>query len=210
MSRLNNKVALVTGAAQGIGRAIAALFVKEQATVIMTDLHNQPEDPLPGVDYYPLDVASERCWRDVVALIKKKYGRLDILVNNAGVTDLRFCQGTMQDPEHVDMACWDQVHDVNLKGVVLGCKYGIGLMKESQAASIVNISSVAGMIGIPGSVAYASSKAAVRNHTKSVAVHCAEKRYHIRCNSIHPGAIDTEIWKPILNRKSTPAELGGW
>ena len=197
MYRLENKIALVTGADKGIGRAIAELFVKEQATVILTDIHPEIE-PCEGAEYLPLNVSQESDWRDVTQHIQEKYGRLDILVNNAGITDLPFCKGKFQDPEAFDMECWDEVHNINLKGVALGCKYAIGLMKASPAASIINISSVAGMVGLPGTVAYSSSKAAVRNHTKSVAVHCAEKGYNIRCNSLHPGAIITDIWKPLM------------
>ncbi|MCG8526331.1 MAG: SDR family oxidoreductase, partial [Opitutales bacterium] len=102
------------------------------------------------------------------------------------------------DPEHLDLDSWHNVHATNLDGVALGCKYAIGLMKQSAAASIVNISSRSGVVGIPAASAYASSKAAVRNHTKSVALYCAQQGYAIRCNSIHPGAILTPMWDTML------------
>ena len=131
--------------------------------------------------------------------IGAKHRRLDVLVNNAGVTGFHQKWG-LQDPEHATLKSWRAVHAVNLDGVFLGCKHAIPLMKESKAASIINISSIAGLIGIPMAAAYASSKAGVRNHTKTVALYCAEKRYPIRCNSIHPGAIQTPIWDPLIGK----------
>jgi 3(or 17)beta-hydroxysteroid dehydrogenase len=117
-------------------------------------------------------------------------------VNNAGVTGFLETAGPF-DAENVDLASWDEVHLVNSTGTMLGCKYAIKLMKE-RGGSIVNISSRSGVVGISGAVAYASSKAAVRNHTKSVALYCAENGYRIRCNSIHPAAIMTPMWDAML------------
>jgi NAD(P)-dependent dehydrogenase (short-subunit alcohol dehydrogenase family) len=106
-----------------------------------------------------------------------------------------------QDPEHTSLASWHYIHAINLEGVFLGCKYAIRLMKAGRGGSIINMSSRSGMVGVPNAVAYASSKAAIRNHTKSVALYCAEKNYSIRCNSIHPAAILTPLWDPILGEE---------
>lgn len=200
--RLQQKIALVTGAARGIGQAIAEQFALQGATVIVTDVDEQAgrqvvEKIGAMAIFMPLDVGSEAAWQALSADIAHNYGRLDILVNNAGITGFTSHPGPF-DPEHFDLNSWHAVHRVNLDGVALGCKYAIGLMKHSQAASIVNISSRSGMVGIPAAAAYASSKAAVRNHTKTVALYCAEKGYPIRCNSIHPGAILTPIWESML------------
>jgi 3(or 17)beta-hydroxysteroid dehydrogenase len=101
------------------------------------------------------------------------------------------------DAENTDVKSWEEVHRVNATGVMLGCKYAIRLMKQ-QGGSIVNILSRSGVVGIPGAVAYAASKASVRNHTKSVALYCAEMGYKIRCNSVHPAAIMTPMWDAML------------
>lgn len=103
------------------------------------------------------------------------------------------------DPEHASLADWRAVHRTNLDGVFLGCKYGIQAMRRcGRGGSIINISSRSGLVGVPGAAAYASSKAAVRNHTKSVALYCAENNLGIRCNSIHPAAVLTPMWEPLL------------
>lgn len=202
MKRLKGKITLITGGARGIGYAIAELFAKEGSIVILTDInHSAGEEVCRNIGeqahYLPLDVSQESQWIDVADYIKQKFGRLDVLVNNAGITGFFESEGP-HDPENLDLASWHKVHQTNLDGVALGCKYGIALMKKSSAASIVNISSRSGLVGIPAAAAYASSKAAVRNHTKSVALYCAEQQYPIRCNSIHPGAILTPMWDVML------------
>lgn len=123
---------------------------------------------------------------------------MHVLVNNAGITG--FEQGSfVHDPEHVSLEEWRAVHRTNLDGVFLGCKHAIKAMRKSgSAGSIINISSRSGLVGIPGAAAYASSKAALRNHTKTVALYCAEQGLGIRCNSIHPAAILTPMWEPML------------
>ncbi|QTH63307.1 SDR family oxidoreductase [Psychrosphaera ytuae] len=203
MPRLLNKIALVTGAAKGIGAAIAELFVKEGATVILTDIDDALGEALtaklniPNAEYQSLDVANESDWDRIETYIADKYGRLDVLVNNAGITGFLETEGPF-DPEHFNTQSWHTVHHVNLDGVAFGCRMGIKLMKASASASIVNLSSRSGIVGIPGAAAYASSKAAIRNHSKSVALYCAQNRYPIRCNSIHPGAIMTPLWDAML------------
>jgi 3(or 17)beta-hydroxysteroid dehydrogenase len=199
--RLSGKIALITGSARGIGQATAELFHREGAVVIITDINDDQGSNLAAslgerCGYMHLDVKYENKWKVTAARIQEKYGRLDILVNNAGITGFVETKGPF-DAEHVDLDSWDEVHRVNSTGVMLGCKYAIGLMKEN-GGSIVNISSRSGLVGIAGAVAYAASKAAVRNHTKSVALYCAEKGYKIRCNSIHPAAIMTPMWDAML------------
>jgi len=199
--RLKNKIALITGSARGIGKATAQLFHNEGAYVIVSDINDNEGNTLVSdlknnFEYLHLDVGNEENWIKVSDYIKQKYGRIDILVNNAGITGFLETNG-LWDAENSDLKSWEEVHRVNSTGVMLGCKYAIKLMKE-KGGSIVNISSRSGMVGISGAVAYASSKASVRNHTKSVALYCAEKGYKIRCNSIHPAAIMTPMWDAML------------
>ncbi len=203
MNRLSGKTALITGAAQGIGAAIAQLFVAEGAMVYVSDINHEKGQQLAKqvgnqAAYIPLDVSKENEWQKACDYILEQSGKLDIVVNNAGVTGYHANLGP-QDPEHASLESWEAVHAVNLNGVFLGCKYAIKAMKNtSGGGSIVNISSRSGLVGIPQAAAYASSKAAVRNHTKSVALYCAEMGYAIRCNSIHPAAILTEMWETML------------
>lgn len=199
--RLKNKIALITGSSRGIGQATAELFHKEGAMVIVSDIRDDEGSALvkklkTKCEYIHLDVGNEENWQNASEYINTKYGKLDILVNNAGITGFLESSGPW-DAENSDFKTWDEVHKVNSTGVMFGCKYAIKLMKEN-GGSIVNISSRSGIVGIPGAVAYASSKAAVRNHTKSVALYCAEKGYRIRCNSVHPAAIMTPMWDAML------------
>lgn len=199
MSRVKGKIALITGAAKGIGKETAILLAKEGAEVIVTDcLKDEGQkvaDQIGGI-FMALDVSDEKQWQKVIKRIKEKFGRIDILFNNAGIIGMNEELGP-QDPEHMSLDAWHKVHKVNLDGVFLGCKYGISLMK-GNGGSIINMSSRSGVVGIPTAAAYASSKAAVRNHTKSVALYCAAAGYNIRCNSLHPGAILTPLWDPML------------
>lgn len=202
MNRLKGKIVLITGAARGIGQAVAELFAEEGAVVVLSDINDELGQATASTmggnsEYQHLDVAKSEDWDALSQYIKTNYGKLDVLVNNAGITGFLETTGP-HDPEHLDLESWQKVHHVNLDGVALGCKAAIALMKGTDAGSIVNISSRSGIVGIPGAAAYASSKAAVRNHTKTVALYCAEKGYAIRCNSIHPGAILTPMWDAML------------
>ena len=199
--RLAGKVALITGATQGIGKACAELFVKEGAFVFLTDINDSLGEKAAleigsQAQYLHLDVQKEDEWNLVIREIIKEKKYLDILINNAGITGFQEGFG-LQDPENASLDSWRKVHAVNSDGVFLGCQKAIQQMKQHKG-SIVNVSSRSGMVGIPGAAAYAASKAAVRNHTKSVALYCCEKGYNIRCNSIHPAAILTPIWEPML------------
>lgn len=196
MQRLKNKTCVVTGAARGIGRAIAARFHDEGATVIVTDIDHVAGAAAAaeiGCRFEKLDVAAEADWLRLARVVPVA----DVVVNNAGITG--FEQGIVaHDPEHASLADWRGVHRVNLDGTFLGCRYAIGAMKEAGTGSIINISSRSGLVGIPLAAAYASSKAAIRNHSKTVALYCAQQGWKVRCNSIHPAAILTPMWEPML------------
>lgn len=200
--RLKGKIALITGAARGIGESIAKHFSAEGAYVYVTDIDLDNGQKVaarigPSAAFALLDVRDEQAWVEVTETILQQHGRLDIVVNNAGVTG--FENGFVpHDPEHATLEAWRKVHETNLDGVFLGCKYAIRAMRTTGQGSIINISSRSGIVGIPTAAAYASSKAAVRNHTKSVALYCAQQNLQVRCNSIHPAAILTPIWEPML------------
>jgi NAD(P)-dependent dehydrogenase (short-subunit alcohol dehydrogenase family) len=202
MSRLNGKVALVTGAARGIGEAIARLFAANGAFVYITDIDDALGREVAASlgaagRYLRLDVRAEPDWQRVTAQVLAEHGSLDVVVNNAGITG--FEGGAVaHDPENATLESWHSVHRTNLDGVFLGCKHAIRAMRRKGAGSIINVSSRSGLVGIPGAAAYASSKAAVRNHTKTVALYCAGQGLTIRCNSIHPAAILTPMWEPLL------------
>jgi NAD(P)-dependent dehydrogenase (short-subunit alcohol dehydrogenase family) len=206
MSRLSGKVALVTGSARGIGEAIARLFAENGSFVYVSDIEDDLGRSVSSslghdATYLHLDVREEAEWQHVMSQIAGQKGKLDVLVNNAGITG--FENGAaLHDPEHASLENWRNVHRTNLDGVFLGCKYAIQIMRRERAGSIINISSRSGLVGIPGAAAYASSKAAVRNHTKTVALYCAEQGLDIRCNSIHPAAILTPMWEPMLGKGS--------
>lgn len=199
--RVKDKVALITGAASGLGKAIAGLLHREGAQVILTDIQDEigakvAQNLGHRAFYHSLDVSQEAQWVTLDQWIQRKGLKVTILINNAGITGFSEALGP-QDPEHASLESWRSVHAVNADGVFLGCRWAIAHMK-GHGGAIVNISSRSAMVGIPGAAAYASSKASVRNHTKSVAIYCAEQDYSIRCNSIHPGAILTPMWESML------------
>ena len=196
MPRLNMKICVITGAARGIGRAIAERFHDDGAVVILTDNDEAAGAATAaeiGCRFEKLDVREETDWRRLAEVVPTA----DVVVNNAGVTG--FENGMVaHDPEHASLSDWRAVHAVNLDGTFLGCRYAIGAMKTAGTGSIINISSRSGLVGIPLAAAYASSKAAIRNHSKTVALYCAQQGWKIRCNSVHPAAILTPIWEPML------------
>ena len=196
MQKLNDKLCVVTGGARGIGRAVCTGFLAEGARVILTDIDAKEGARAAselGCDFFRLDVASEADW----AALAKHAPVIDVLVNNAGITG--FENGpAAHDPEHASLEEWRRVHAVNADGTFLGCRYALGAMRKNGAGSIINMSSRSGLVGIPGAAAYASSKAAIRNHSKSVALYAAQQGLGIRCNSVHPAAILTGIWEPML------------
>lgn len=202
MPRLQGKIALVTGAARGIGLAIAQAFRAEGATVWLTDLRDDDGRAAAtalgdGAHYRTLDVRREDQWDAVLDELLAAHGRLDVLVNNAGITG--FEDGFVaHDPEHASLDAWRAVHATNLDGTFLGCRAALRAMRRTGTGSIINVSSRSGVVGIPGAAAYASSKAAIRNHTKSVALYAAEQGWRVRCNSLHPAAVLTPMWEPLL------------
>lgn len=197
--KLTNKVALVTGGGTGIGKSIAEIFLRNGAKVVVMNINDGKIKKEKGIDYLELDVSIENNWRKVIKYIQKKYKKLDILVNNAGINGFEY----NQTPENMTLESWKYIHKINLTSIFLGCKYAIMLMKDNKAnCSIINMASRSGMIGVPNLAAYASSKAAIRNYTKSVALYCAQKEYNIRCNTISAAAIDTGMWDHIKNNKA--------
>jgi 3(or 17)beta-hydroxysteroid dehydrogenase len=188
---LSGQVAIVTGGASGIGAASAALLADAGATVVIADLQDSGTGSGRFLQH---DVTIEESWQALRADVLECEGRLDIMVNNAGIS------GGAGNIETTDVGTWQRVQAVNSDGVFLGCKYAIQGMKHTSAdkpasrGSIVNLSSVAGLISGSGSLAYTASKGAVRLLSKSVALYCAERQYGIRCNSVHPGGVDTPIF----------------
>ena len=193
MGRVAGKVALVTGAGLGLGRASSLLLASEGARLVVSDIdeslaaNTAAEIVKVGGEALALrqDVSKPEDWPSVMAAIEQRFGRLDVLVNNAGIA-------IAKNVEDTTLAEWRRTMAVNLDGVFLGCQEGIKLMRKSGGGSIVNLSSIDGIIGEAELAAYCASKGGVRTLTKAVAVHCAEQRYGIRCNSIHPGY----IWTP--------------
>lgn len=196
MGRLDGKVALITGAASGIGRGHAELFAKEGAKVVITTRKKVAEGEALAESirkqggeaiFVRLDTTIEDDWKKALDEVIKKYGKLNILVNNAGVSLAKTIEETSLDE-------WNWLMNINATGVFLGCKYAIEVMKKNgEPCSIINISSIDAMVGEAGLPAYCASKGAVWSLTKAVALSCAEAGYNIRVNSVHPGYIHTEL-----------------
>ncbi len=195
--RLQDKVALISGGARGQGAVEAKLFAREGAKVVIGDILEdegrrvEAEINETGGEclFLTLDVVNEGHWQDAVQAAVQRFGKLDILVNNAGIFKLANIEETSAE-------LWDEIMDVNAKGVFLGTKFAIPEMRKAGGGSIINISSVAGLIGTRYSAAYGASKGAVRLLTKSTAIQYAKE--NIRANSIHPGVIETPMTAPNL------------
>ena len=204
--RLEGKVALVSGGSTGIGAAVVRRFATEGAHVALGDVNSEDGEAVVtevtaaggSATFHALDVSQARQWRDVVADVVARHGRLDILVNNAGIYD--------RTPiEEIGEEQWDRMLEVNAKGVFLGAQAAIPAMRASGGGSIINISSTA---GLRGSLAthYGASKGAVRLMSKSIAVQCAKDG--IRCNSVHPGPVDTAMGRVAVPKSEREARLG--
>ena len=204
MTRLEGKVALVTGAASGIGQATAALFAREGAHVVAADI--QPASAIEGVARaVSLDVRSDGDWRAAIAEAKHAHGRLDILVNCAGVNADPAAPGVDQAVEDLALDNLRAILAINLEGTILGCRHAVKAMRAGGGGAIVSVSSIAALKGWPVRGSYAISKAGVLQYTKSLAVRCARAGWNIRCNAVLPGPIRTPMLVPV----SGPALQGG-
>lgn len=206
MNRLEDKVALVTGAASGLGKAIAKLFVQQGATVTITDIDEQTGQVVAneiGAKFLLQDVGNEATWEKIITDVTETSNGLHILVNNAGISN----RAESNDPELTSFDSWSKVMHINAGGVFLGCKHAIPAIKQSGGGSIVNISSIAALVATPFLTSYGASKAAVCQFSKSVAIHCAEKGYGIRCNSVHPGQIMTPMLEGLFEDMGKEAGL---
>ena len=203
MSRLADKVVLISGGASGIGAATARLVVREGGKAVLADRDEAKGRALAAelgdaASFVPLDVTDEAAWNKAVAATVERFGGLHGLLNAAGV-------GVRNSIEDCSLAEYRRVNDINGLGTFLGCKAAIPAMKQAAmthvgGGSIVNISSVLGLRGASYAMAYCASKGAVRLLTKHVALHCAQQKYNIRCNSVHPGYIDTPMIAPRLDQ----------
>ncbi len=198
MARVENKVVLISGGASGIGAATARLAVREGGKAVLADRDEAKGRTLAGelgaaALFVPLDVTDEAAWNSAVATTVERFGALHGLLNAAGV-------GVRNTIEDCTLEEYRRVNDINSLGTFLGCKAAIPAMKQAGGGSIVNISSVLGLRGAPYSVAYCASKGAVRLLTKHVALYCAQHQHNIRCNSVHPGYIETPMIAPRLDQ----------
>lgn len=196
MRRLERKTALVTGGASGLGKAIAHRLASEGSTVIITDVDaslGAETASQEGFLFLEQDVCDEARWAEVIREVEERCGSLHILVNNAGIS------GAIDavSPENTTLINWKRIFSINVEGVFLGCRAAIPAMKRAGNGSIINISSVAGLLATPHNTAYGASKAAVRQLTKSVAQHCMAEGLRIRCNSVHPGVVITPLWERL-------------
>ncbi|MEA2933912.1 MAG: 3(or 17)beta-hydroxysteroid dehydrogenase [Variibacter sp.] len=192
MGRLRDKIVLITGAAGGIGLAIGEAVVRAGGIVVATDVPGKP-----GMDH-ALDVTSDDDWVRVITEVGAAHHRLDGLVNAAGIAPMGTVEGT-------DYAMWRKVIAVNLDGTFLGCKHGMSLLKK-QGGSIINISSVSGLVGGHNLAAYNASKGGVRLLSKSVALHGARQQPQVRCNSVHPTFIEGPMSDALFKVVPNPAE----
>ncbi len=205
MGRLTGRVAIITAAGDGIGAATAEAFAGEGATVVATDINQTGVEAVAariggqaiGLHH---DAGDEQHWQRVMNTVKERFGRLDVLVNNAGGSGA----GTIED---IKPQVFRDAMRLNLESTFIGCQLAVEIMKGAGGGSIVNVSSVLGLRASWHATAYGPAKAAVRMLTKCVALHCAENRYKIRCNSVHPGYILTKQTKKWFDEQPNGAEL---
>ncbi len=213
MNRIDGKVALITGAANGIGASTATYLANAGAKVILTDIDSSRGEALADkintnggeVIFLSHDVSSEEDWKRVIDEAIKRFNGLDVLVNNAGILLIKPIQATSLEE-------WHKLEHVNIDGVFLGMKHALPALIESAkkstaGASIINLSSAAGIVGVPNALGYTMTKAAVRHMTKSAAMEFAESGYNIRVNSVHPGVIKTAMADQLYQ---TWAEAGAF
>lgn len=198
MGRVQDKVALITGGASGIGRGCAERLAEEGAVVVITDIQaDLGAEVVAGItaaggraEFLAHDVTDEAAWIEVVRTTVERHGGLHVLVNNAGIG----IGGSIVD---MTLADWQRQQAINLDGVFLGVKHCIPPMRDAGGGSIINLSSVAGLKGAANLAAYNATKGGVRLFTKGVALECANSGWNIRVNSVHPGVIDTPIWTKV-------------
>jgi len=202
MNRLMNKVVIITGAASGIGLASAKACQAQGAIVVMTDIAVDEGKALArsmeSCEFMALDTRSDSAWDGVLDAVLDRYGRIDALVNNAGM-------GLRKGIVETSNEDWAQVLSVNLTGVFFGMRAAIARMRERGGGSVINMSSIAGKVGLPLSPAYCASKGGVTLLSKSAALECADKGWNIRVNSIHPGFVDTPMVARALEQTLNPA-----
>jgi NAD(P)-dependent dehydrogenase (short-subunit alcohol dehydrogenase family) len=204
LSALTDKTFIISGGVSGIGAATARIAHNRGANLVLTDLNEGAGAAIvkelgQRVLFLRHDVTKEAEWISVVAETKRRFGKLDGILNSAGV-------GRVASVEDCTLDEFRFVNAVNATGTFLGCKHGVLAMKETGGGSLVNISSVLGLRGMNGAPAYCASKGSVRLLSKSVAQHCASMRYNIRCNSVHPGWIETPMVTPRIDQSPDPAE----
>lgn len=207
MKRVEGRVALVTGAAQGIGLAIAKRLAEEGAKLVMTDVSAAALRDAAGslgAEAIEQDVSSEAAWIATIEAVRARHGALHILVNNAGIEG---DQSAAKDPVGSPLTDWKRIFEVNSAGVFLACKYAIPLLAASGGGSIVNMSSVASLVPTPFLTAYGAAKASVEHLTRSVALHCASSGYRIRCNSVHPGQVRTPMLDTLFERMAKQSNV---
>ena len=209
ISDLSNKVAVVTGAGQGLGEFVARTLAARGASILLTDVNAATGEAVAEnlrasgavAEFAVHDVADEGAWRAVIDMCADRFGKADILVNNAGIIDFA-------PIEEMSVDSFDRVMRINVRGTFLGCKMILDLMRAAGGGAIVNVSSMAAMIAhMPGSAAYGTSKGAVRTLTKAVAIDYV--KYGIRVNSIHPGSMATPFAIPFLENPETRAAVLG-
>ena len=198
MGRVEGKVALVTGGGSGLGAEDCRMLAAEGARVLVCDINGEAARKVAdeiGDAAHPSahDVTSEDGWKAAIGEAEELFGGLNILVNNAGIV-------VVADPEETSLEQWRRVQSVMSEGVFLGCKAALPLMARSGGGSIINMSSTASHLGYPPFFAYSAAKGAVRSLTKSVAIHCQQKGYGIRCNSVHPASIETPMVQGAMGR----------
>lgn len=204
LGRIDGKRTIVTGGASGIGRAIVERFCNEGARVLITDINDKSgidAAAASGAVFFKQDVADEKSWPALMDEARARFGGLDVLINNAGLGDL----ATGNSPEDTPLSEWRRIFSVNAEGVFFGCRAAIPLIAESGGGSIVNLSSVAALVPTPFITAYGASKAAMHQLSRSVALHCAQKGYRIRCNTIHPGQIRTPMHDRLIREIASAA-----
>jgi 3(or 17)beta-hydroxysteroid dehydrogenase len=194
--RVQGKVAIVTGGSSGIGAATVKALAAEGAAVVAADLDRERGEALVkelggAACFAHHDVCDEAGWIRLIADTEARFGKLDALVNNAGII-------VVADVEETTVEQWRRIHAVNAEGVFLGCKHAIPALRRAGGGSIVNVSSLAALRGTPVYAAYSSSKGAVRSLTKTVALHCRQRGDAIRCNSIHPGGVETPLMRKAV------------